>query len=468
MSAPWIFAFIAALALATGVSWWRTSTQYPLEPLTSTISDCAWSPQSVDSFNNHKLYPLLNLLTERIFFTYWKVNYWRDCEIWEDDHAECTWEPGKVGGCQICPCDTEEIPVTWRCEDNGEMTSQKLDELITSLPHKEDCNSTTDDAFWSIEEPDPEELWTVYDHSEEYINLQLNPERNTGYGGEHARKIWQAIYQENCFSGKLENQCLEERAFYRLVSGIHGSTAVQVAERYNIISEPQKLSGNNFGADRWEFEPNVPFYAWSVGKWPDRAENIYFTWSVLLRAFHKAHDSLQQFPIDTGNAKDDERTKQLIKQILQEGDCPTAGFDEKHMFAGGEYKDVLKSEFKAKFRNVSRIMDCVACQNCRIHGKLSMLGIATAMKILLDEEQQQPLQRNELIALVNTLYKFSESIRVMELMHARIFHIFLQQAAFIALALETALVVLFFLSRFLRAKPTPSNPPKRKGKSKVQ
>jgi len=30
----------------------------------------------------------------------------------------------------------------------------------------------------------------------EYVNLQLNPERWTGYNGSH---VWDAIYQENCF-----------------------------------------------------------------------------------------------------------------------------------------------------------------------------------------------------------------------------------------------------------------------------
>ena len=143
---------------------------------------------------------------------------------------------------------------------------------------------------------------------------------------------------ENCFSGKLEDQCFEERAFFRLVSGIHGSTAVQVAERFNIISAPQKLSGDKYGADRWEFEPNLRFFVDHIGSWPDRAKNIYFTWSVLLRAFHKAHDFLESYPYDTGNREDDMKTTQLIQQVLDKGDCPTAGFDEKSMFSGGLYK----------------------------------------------------------------------------------------------------------------------------------
>lgn len=31
-----------------------------------------------------------------------------------------------------------------------------------------------------------------------YVNLQLNPERYTGYTGPSARRIWDAIYTENC------------------------------------------------------------------------------------------------------------------------------------------------------------------------------------------------------------------------------------------------------------------------------
>lgn len=31
-----------------------------------------------------------------------------------------------------------------------------------------------------------------------YVNLQLNPERYTGYTGPSARRIWDAIYMENC------------------------------------------------------------------------------------------------------------------------------------------------------------------------------------------------------------------------------------------------------------------------------
>jgi hypothetical protein len=31
-----------------------------------------------------------------------------------------------------------------------------------------------------------------------YVNLQLNPERFTGYTGDSVRRIWDSIYKENC------------------------------------------------------------------------------------------------------------------------------------------------------------------------------------------------------------------------------------------------------------------------------
>jgi hypothetical protein len=34
-----------------------------------------------------------------------------------------------------------------------------------------------------------------------YINLNLNPESYTGYEGADAWRMWDAIYQENCFHG---------------------------------------------------------------------------------------------------------------------------------------------------------------------------------------------------------------------------------------------------------------------------
>lgn len=67
-------------------------------------------------------------------------------------------------------------------------------------------------------------------------------------------------------------------------------------------------------------------------------------------------------------------------------------------------------------------MDCVGCDKCRLWGKIQTTGVATALKILfeLDEKALDPeanhnlLQRSEVVALINTLHRFSESLEAVE------------------------------------------------------
>jgi phosphoribosylaminoimidazole-succinocarboxamide synthase len=49
---------------------------------------------------------------------------------------------------------------------------------------------------------------------------------------------------------------------------------------------------------------------------------------------------------------------------------------------------VLKEEFKTHFRNVTRIMDCVGCDKCRLWGKIQTTGLATALKILFELDEK--------------------------------------------------------------------------------
>jgi ERO1-like protein alpha len=93
---------------------------------------------------------------------------------------------------------------------------------------------------------------------------------------------------------------------------------------------------------------------------------------------------------------------------------PTTGsrWDETSEAESGD-KSQLREEFRGRFRNISRIMNCVTCERCRVWGKLQILGIGTAIKLLLTpEESLQPgfLRRQEVIALINTLHQFSRSI----------------------------------------------------------
>jgi ERO1-like protein beta len=62
-------------------------------------------------------------------------------------------------------------------------------------------------------------------------------------------------------------------------------------------------------------------------------------------------------------------------------------FDERGMFTGADAQQ-LKEEFKVHFRNISRIMDCVECDKCRLWGKVQVTGLGTASKILFELDEK--------------------------------------------------------------------------------
>ncbi|RYP00944.1 hypothetical protein DL765_010887 [Monosporascus sp. GIB2] len=86
------------------------------------------------------------------------------------------------------------------------------------------------------------------------------------------------------------------------------------------------------------------------------------------------------------------------------------------MFKNGEGPS-LKEDFKNRFRNVSRIMDCVGCDKCRLWGKLQTAGYGTALKILFEFDNNNAdvpdLKRTELVALFNLYARLSSSMEAL-------------------------------------------------------
>lgn len=89
-------------------------------------------------------------------------------------------------------------------------------------------------------------------------------------------------------------------------------------------------------------------------------------------------------------------------------------FDETTMFQDS-VANGLKEDFRNRFRNVSRVMDCIGCDKCRLWGKLQTAGYGAALKVLFEYDETKngenpPLRRTELVALVNTLARVSHSL----------------------------------------------------------
>lgn len=232
------------------------------------------------------------------------------------------------------------------------------------------------------------------------VNLALNPEHNTGYNGTH---IWKAIYEENCIS--TSDACLEERVLYRLLSGLHTSTTLSIAKKYY---PPSKRKG------RVDWESNPQYFMDKFQHHPEYIRNMHFAYVVMLRAIKKASNYLYNYDIQSGNSLEDQASQVLLKRLLDTSilrSCSNvfSAFDESIMFQQ-DNDFSLQHNFKGVFHNISSILDCVQCQQCKLHGKMGMLGYGTALKILFVKPELIDLERNEVVALINTAARLSESM----------------------------------------------------------
>ncbi len=324
----------------------------------------------------------------------------------------------------------------WDSEDQKKtfMWSRPSDPVVITSTKDEGCdNELIDgelpDTFWldmcsNIKEGD----------GIKNVDLMLNPERNTGYNGTH---IWRAIYEENCIDldgNKDQPMCYEERVLYRLLSGLHASTTLSIAKNYY---PPNKMKGR----ENWEANPKY-FYD-QFHENPEYIRNLHFSYVVLLRALKRASPVLYKYEIRTGNIVDDETATILLRRLLDSSILKSCNhvfhaFDESLMFKPSnivstndiEYDNpftkkeeivALQQNFKGVFHNISSILDCVQCQQCKLHGKMAMLGYGTALKILFTSKRELiegSLSKNEIIAFINTIAKMSEALTdIRELTH---------------------------------------------------
>lgn len=266
----------------------------------------------------------------------------------------------------------------------------------------------------------------------DYVSLLDNPEKFTGYSGHGAHMVWDAIYQENCFSKPVESSsatqppsqlfqatndlrnvlqaadpkdfaaddaCLEKRVFYRIISGMHASISTHLC--YDYLDQT---------TGQWR--PNATCYQERLAEHPDRISNVYFNYALVLRAIAKLKPCLTDYTFCSGDFNQNRDTKSKLFDLVDKAANTPRIFDESLMFQDPASGIELKEDFRQRFRNVSRLMDCVGCDKCRLWGKLQTVGYGTALKILfeLDDTANFHLKRTELVALINTLGRISDSI----------------------------------------------------------
>ncbi|KAK6860093.1 endoplasmic oxidoreductin [Apiospora arundinis] len=421
------------------------------------VSDACASYSTLDALNQ-KVKPAVDALTrETDFFSHYRLNLFnKACPFWNDEDAMCGNQ-----ACAVATLDNEEdIPEIWRATGRaiGQAPRQEAAKERPQRPLQgllgenvgESCVVEYDD------ECDERDYCVPEDESAtakgDYVSLVQNPERFTGYTGDSAKMVWDAIYRENCFqkssfphsaslgmtsapkgpaahdfravlqdagrqqmleqqfnnqvqaSGsaglEYEDECLEKRVFYRVVSGMHTSISAHICWEF-------------LNQTTGEWQPNLQCYYHRLHTHPERLSNLYFNYALLTRAIAKLGPHIQDYTYCTGDRDQDADTKAKVLAVTQGAASVPEIFDESLMFKNGEGPS-LKEDFRNRFRNVSRIMDCVGCDKCRLWGKLQTAGYGTALKVLFEfdnESEEVPvLKRTELVALFNTYSRLSNSM----------------------------------------------------------
>lgn len=113
--------------------------------------------------------------------------------------------------------------------------------------------------------------------------------------------------------------CLEERVFYRMISGLHSSINIHLCANY-LLSEKQKAMGfvspnGVWGPNLDEFEARFSPQS-TENEGPYWLRNLYFVYLVELRALAKVAPYLRKEAFYTGIDKNDKEVRVAVKDFL--------------------------------------------------------------------------------------------------------------------------------------------------------
>ncbi|OAL56037.1 endoplasmic oxidoreductin [Pyrenochaeta sp. DS3sAY3a] len=451
----------------------NTKIVFQLEP-GAIVSDACASYNTLEQLNE-AVHPYLHSITQNTdFFSHYRLSLFsKKCPFWDDENGMC----GNVA-CAVNTLDNEEdIPLVWRAKELGKLKGptashpgkkQQREERKRPLHGSLGENVDESCVVEYDDECDERDYCIPEDESAtakgDYVSLVDNPERFTGYAGVGAQQVWEAIYRENCFSkppkvtassgssplggsapfGSFGNQqqlmaanqlrnvikeqgmqqkvqsaiahgkpvqqldpvefddtCIEKRVFHRVISGMHASISTHLCWDYL-----------NQTTGQWS--PNLACYEKRLHNFPERISNIYFNYALITRAVGKIKQHIQDYSFCSEDAEQDLRTKNSVLRLASALPSGPEIFDETVMFQDPD-SIALKEDFRNRFRNVSRIMDCVGCDKCRLWGKVQTNGYGTALKVLFefdekDSSKDPVLRRTELVALINTMDRLSHSL----------------------------------------------------------
>lgn len=326
------------------------------------------------------LSPLFAELQSLPYFRLYSCDMLASCEYVPQDLFECYTET-----CEIYPVDDEKVPSDIKNADFEE--------------HEFELDGW---ARWDMP-------------SDDYYDTLLFPEDYTGYDG---ADIWRFIHDRIGFhDGAMSTDEYDaddwKADFNKAVSGLHAMVSAQVIRGMQVKIE---VAGG-FDSESYEWTDPLAEFKRRLGpqgETPEAVENLYFTMMLLLSGVRAARDRLL---MDCTMGKvGDAKACQILQSILSHPLLDDPSIEAaSHRLREHALKDSNNLwEARMRTRDLMRIMNCVQCNKCRFHGKISTLGLSTALQLAVGHRgtggDVAKIHRVELAALVTALGKCSRGI----------------------------------------------------------
>lgn len=326
--------------------------------------DDPWLGEAVERVRelNGEVLPYLEELRTYPFFKYFAVDLLASCGYMPTSEQQC-----ELDACEIDPEDDVDERMVERDQNEYEF---ELD-------------------GWA--------RWDMPSDFTEYYDIHANSEGNTGYDGS---RVWRFIHQKICFQLYLDEPANRwKRDFNRAFSGLHASISSHILADIGKTDEAEALA-------QWRRR---------IRDEPGAETNLYFTYMLLLSAVDEIRERL-----DTCTFLGDERVQPVVRKLsdsaILHDETIARAAENLRAHARGSAALVWKARLRT--RDMLRIMNCVQCNLCRLHGKVAALGLSTALRVLLGDEGEgedpYALHRVEIGALVATAGKLGAAVAINE------------------------------------------------------
>ncbi|GFE55519.1 hypothetical protein BaOVIS_029230 [Babesia ovis] len=364
---------------------------------------------------HNKLVPIMRSLYFRIL----KVNLDAPCPLRERNdvcsnvnEGEQFFEVGKNGNMECIPkC------YVGRCQPQDVIPEPTLNGLEHFVLRYAD-----DDKFVDL---DPNDLYSnspwykdflgIYSRNRDgvvHVDLMHNPPSHTGYrGGED----WNSIYDLHCDCTD-EVPCEQTEHLFRLISGMQSSVAAWAAWNYKCTNP---VAAYQLKSELPSYQTNPEFYYKMLGNYPERLENMYYTFQAMLKTVCRLSPFLKGFAKNLGQNPEWAHLQRSLFDLL--GVDYELCRDVEPVYepradelcegtSGCKAPPQLRHPaLLEKFNSIADIVDCVGCEKCRLHGKLKLTALQIAVRAF-SESERMVLERNEIVALLHALDYFAESI----------------------------------------------------------